>query len=203
MTDDGICWKSNTFPVLLDKRMKFMDKRIKKTKRAIRTLLLELMETDQASKITVSEICNHIEINRSTFYSHYEGIDDVLAEIEDELMEDIVQTVQNQSGNDFNAVLKEISNSISSNKHIYQTLAKSYEFHFTNKLRMTISSLLSLDSKREEWEPKLEHSHSYIRAFIVSGIIGLLLEWLKYDCRDTMLEVSNELQRYFYLAAIN
>ena len=180
-----------------------MDRRIRKTKNSIKNLLLQLMEKDPANRITVTEICNILDINRSTFYSHYEGIDDVLYEIEDELMDEIIIKARNQGRKEFNVVLSEISSNISMNKHTYQILVKSYEAHFVQKLGLTVSSLLALETKKDSWQPKLEHSYDYIRAFMVSGIVGLLLEWLKHDCSDTIPAVSKELIKYFDFTAID
>lgn len=63
-----------------------MDKRMVKTKKAIRTALAELCEEKELGKITVTDISQRADINRKTFYSHYSSIDDVFDEIEDELV---------------------------------------------------------------------------------------------------------------------
>lgn len=41
---------------------------------------LELLEKKDMEYITVKEICEAAGVNRSTFYLHYETIDDLLAE---------------------------------------------------------------------------------------------------------------------------
>ena len=41
---------------------------------------LELLEQKDFAFITVKEICKKAEVNRSTFYLHYETIDDLLSE---------------------------------------------------------------------------------------------------------------------------
>ena len=41
---------------------------------------LELLEKKDFSYITVKEICEKAGVNRSTFYLHYETIDDLLSE---------------------------------------------------------------------------------------------------------------------------
>ena len=42
--------------------------------------LLELLEKKDFDYITVKEICQKAGVNRSTFYLHYETIDDLLSE---------------------------------------------------------------------------------------------------------------------------
>ena len=42
--------------------------------------LISLLEEKSFEYITVSEICKRAEVNRSTFYLHYETMDDLLSE---------------------------------------------------------------------------------------------------------------------------
>ena len=49
-----------------------MDIRVKKTKRAIQKAFVALLREKPIEKITVKEIAERAEINKTTFYSHYE-----------------------------------------------------------------------------------------------------------------------------------
>ena len=48
-----------------------MDLRVKKTERAIRKAFYELMLEKPIPKITVKELAERAEINKTTFYAHY------------------------------------------------------------------------------------------------------------------------------------
>ena len=52
-----------------------MDIRVKKTKRAIQKTFIDLLREKPIEKITVKEIAERAEINKTTFYSHYETLD--------------------------------------------------------------------------------------------------------------------------------
>ena len=62
------------------------DKRTINTKTAIKTALLEMMKEIQFSKISVKDLCERIQINRTTFYIHYANTLGVLTEIIDEFL---------------------------------------------------------------------------------------------------------------------
>lgn len=47
------------------------DARVRYTVHMIQNVFLELLKEKPVAKITVKEICEHAEINRSTFYKHY------------------------------------------------------------------------------------------------------------------------------------
>ena len=59
-----------------------MDIRVKKTKRAIQKTFIDLLREKPIEKITVKEIAERAEINKTTFYSHYETLDALTAEME-------------------------------------------------------------------------------------------------------------------------
>ena len=62
------------------------DKRTICTKTAIKEVLLEMLKETPFSKISVKELCERIDINRTTFYIHYGNTLDVLIEIIDEFL---------------------------------------------------------------------------------------------------------------------
>ena len=63
------------------------DIRIIKTRRAIQAAFLRLMKEKGFAAVTVKDIIRDAEINRSTFYAHYEDKYDLLESIENDLPE--------------------------------------------------------------------------------------------------------------------
>ena len=47
---------------------------------------MELLREKVISSITIKELCQKADINRSTFYSHYRDQFDLLQHIEDEIL---------------------------------------------------------------------------------------------------------------------
>ena len=68
------------------------DKRILKTKKTIRSTLIEMLQQKPFEKITVAEICRRGMISRITFYTHYE---DKYARIEELFSEYTKEAVEN------------------------------------------------------------------------------------------------------------
>ncbi len=63
-----------------------MDRRIIKTKRAIRNAFAELLTIKSLKDICVKDVADLAEINRKTFYNYYSGINQILEEIENEIV---------------------------------------------------------------------------------------------------------------------
>ena len=65
------------------------DKRCLRTRLAIKSALLSLLEDKPLAKITVSELAETAQVNRKTFYNHYPDINSVLYDIESVFLDDI------------------------------------------------------------------------------------------------------------------
>lgn len=66
------------------------DRRTRYTKQVIKDAYLELLDEFQPSKITVTEVCRRADINRGTFYLHYEDLPRVMEELENKAYEEII-----------------------------------------------------------------------------------------------------------------
>lgn len=66
------------------------DIRIKKSKNAMKSALFQLMQKKLYSQISICELCKTAKLNRSTFYSNYDHIDDCLKEIHYDLFEAMI-----------------------------------------------------------------------------------------------------------------
>ena len=86
-----------------------MDKRIIRTKRAIRSAFLELRKEQPLEEIKVIDICALSVINKTTFYKYYTDIFDLNAAIENEVfssfMEDFTSLVK--QGEIFNTLFSD------------------------------------------------------------------------------------------------
>lgn len=62
------------------------DRRVIKTKRAIKSAFAKLLTEKNINDITVSDIAALADINRKTFYNYYSGVYEVVDEIENEIV---------------------------------------------------------------------------------------------------------------------
>lgn len=58
------------------------NRRAQMTRKMITDALIELLQTKSLDKISVREICTRADVNRSTFYDHYEDIYALMRDIE-------------------------------------------------------------------------------------------------------------------------
>lgn len=65
------------------------NRRVRMTKRLLQDALMELLEEKPLEKITVTQVCQKADVNRSTFYAYYPDVGALLAELENGVLEQI------------------------------------------------------------------------------------------------------------------
>lgn len=164
---------------------------------------LALLEEKNFEYITVKELCKRADVNRSTFYLHYENMTDLLAESIEYMnsdflsyfktgMESVSENIEKCPIEDLFLVsskyLTPYLSYIKKNKKLFQTAIKR-------------AATLNLDNTYQRmfehiFNPILERfrfpisERKFVIAFYVHGIIAVITEWLKNDCVDDMHEVE-------------
>ncbi|MGM0866683.1 MAG: TetR/AcrR family transcriptional regulator [Bacillota bacterium] len=67
-----------------------MDRRIVKSKRALKDSILSLMQMKDFKDISITAIVQEADLNRGTFYKHYQYKEDLLNEIIDDVISDLI-----------------------------------------------------------------------------------------------------------------
>ncbi len=124
------------------------NRRVKMTKRLIKEAFIKLMEKTKLNKITVKQICENADINRSTFYAHYSD----QYELFDEIEEDIINITPKVSLYEKGPILKNLTSFfefINENKKIYKIIFEnSTGMYFRNRV---LNKLFNRDDKNISW----------------------------------------------------
>lgn len=160
---------------------------------------LQLLEKKDFSYITVKEICEKAGVNRSTFYLHYETLEDLLSESVEYMNEQFLEHMKYSSVN-FIEQIKECSADelyFIEPKYLLpylEYIQKNKRLFFTAIMR---AKTLRLDDSydkmfRHVFTPVLERykvpveNRRYIIIFYIQGIMAVITEWLKNDCKDSI-----------------
>lgn len=171
------------------------DKRIIKTRRAIKSVFIELMSEIGFAKINVQRIVERAEINRSTFYAHYADKYDLLDEIENELLVGMKETESKIPAGviapqEFNIEFF-MSNSQKTVNYLYENgrlftllLGDKGDPKFIIKFGDVIKSIWV----ERRLVDRLLIPQSYALAAAVGMMTGLITEWVKNDFRESQEE---------------
>ena len=167
------------------------DKRVIRTKKAIRAALFKLMETKDIAAITISELTALANVNRRTFYTHYSNITDILDETESEIVETfggVIQRFDSKSLTDSTYTLfMELSRLVTEEYGFYFQLMKS-DFRGVLITRMKTLLKASADKILGRFTiPSDVENVFLLSSFINGGFLNLFLEWNKSG-RDISIE---------------
>lgn len=158
------------------------DRRMIKTKEAIRRALLCLLSQKDASHIKVSELTETAEISRKTFYLHYSCVDEALAELENEIEQQVVAELRacNFWENRYNlySVISRVDQALKRNQDYSSYLKNRYSrFFIMYRLKDAIKYTL-LEMTRDKF-PAEESDLDVATDFAVSGVVSMYYEWLR------------------------
>lgn len=73
------------------------DRRVVRTRKAIREAFLNLLRSEDYDRVTITAVAREADIDRKTFYLHYDSVDDVLDEFIRERAEQMVASLREES----------------------------------------------------------------------------------------------------------
>ena len=94
------------------------DARVRYTRMMIQQTFLDLLKKKPISKITVKEICDIAQINRATFYKHYQDPYDLLEQFQNEAIQGLLDMIEASSEKSTEQILLSILTIMKENKDI-------------------------------------------------------------------------------------
>lgn len=164
--------------------------------------LLLILENKDYEFITVKEICQKAGVNRSTFYLHYESMND--------LLEEAIEMINQKFYSTFNVnptfIQENIKNKNKDNLILitseYLTPYLKFVCEHKKLFKLTISKpylLKSVDAfsfmNKKYFAPIMsvfgieKDIQTYMIKYYINGIIAIVNEWLKNDCDKSIEEI--------------
>nr|WP_078430561.1 TetR/AcrR family transcriptional regulator [Alkalihalobacterium alkalinitrilicum] len=178
-----------------------LDRRKKYTRMILKDSLMKILKEKPISTITVKEICELADINRSTFYSHFSDQFDLLYKIEEELIEDMNETLSQYNYTKEEEAIQmteKMLDYVAANSDKCQTLFSEHgDATFQKRVMMiahqfTVKNWMTVNNVDKEIS-------EYISMFVVSGSIHVIINWLDNgmdkspkEMADIMIKLTNK-----------
>ena len=172
-----------------------------KTKALIKKTFVELMDEKKSlNHITVTELVKRANINRGTFYTHYDSIYDIAEEFEAETINLLANDNQElNTYQDMHKYFDKVVFYLKKNETTYQMLLSSNEpYMFLNKL----SKLLNEKIKHFLKYNRLNDSDLNI-SFFVDGLMLQVLKYFKGEKNYSLDELSIKAKEWFKMLFTN
>ncbi len=181
--------------------MKTIDRRTRKTKKAIRHAFAELLSQKDINDITIRDIADLADINRKTFYNYYSGIYQIVDEIENEIVStyekvlgevDIKRDLKNPY-----RIFERLTSIINTDLDFYGYLLSMRE---NVSLVSKIVTMLKAKTK-EALHPQIEIDETtadIVLDYAISGMIAVYQQWFNSDRRQSIEEISSTISILFF-----
>lgn len=166
--------------------------------------LIILLEQKDIDYITVKEICEKAGVNRSTFYLHYDTVDDLLNETLDYIVKKLINHF-NKEPKDFILSLNTLDKKdlvlineeylrpylefIKENKKVFIAVFKNPVVMKANEAYSGLEEYIFNPILDKYGMPN--NKKKYILQFYVSGIVAIIKEWTINDCKDSIDDIMD------------
>lgn len=156
-------------------------KSAKRSRKLIRTAFAKLLLEKPVNKITVTDIVKEADLNRGTFYAHYQNPQDVLKEIENEIMDNLLEVLREIDYQDFfqnpKPIILKINHYLEEDLEYFKMLIQcSGSEQFIDRLKKIFVSYMERDANvpKALKETKIFELTVY---FIAGGMAELYKRW--------------------------
>ena len=178
-----------------------------RSKTMIRQAFLELLQEKPYEKITVTDIAQRADLNRSTFYAHYPDVQGLIEEIEEEIINRSMQllsevTCQNIF-QDPKIFLQILVQPVEENKKLYQLLVQS---DYAGRQLYRINEAFASYVLNSPEIPENLRSSKYFAVrinFFIGGIINTYCQWLTGELDCSLDDIAEDIARTIQISAFD
>ena len=165
--------------------LKSDSRRVRKTKILLKKSLIELMREKPIHEISIKDICLGADINRSTFYRHYntqfELYDEVIEDITNDISEIFVSSAVEE--NSTNKFLVEVLKYIEANRDTFLVI-------LSGKSNVSMGETFNRFTSRFISDENSSELKVYIIQFIAAGMTSFIWTWLNKENRRSAEDVA-------------
>lgn len=196
-----------------------LDRRVIRTKQLLRKALLDLMEEKGIERITVKDLTDKANINRGTFYLHYQDAYDLLDQIKEEMLAGLSVNIKELNPLEFKKYAEK-GEAYPGSVKIVQYMEKNADFFriafsprgdfgFSKQITQLVKELMRdnvfkhvKDALEANTKPELQIPPDYLFAYISSAQLGLMRHWFETGRELPPHEVAAIATRMVYYGSI-
>ena len=173
-----------------------VDRRVVKTKKAIKAAFTQLLTEKNINDITISDIAALADINRKTFYNYYAGVYEVVDEIENDIVSrfDAMLTELDFTGNASRPymVFKKLTSVINTDTEFFGYLLS---MNANVSLSTKIVDMLKAKTKAilQKYMDVEEHKLDLMLEFMVTGVVAVYRRWFNSERREPIEAISESI----------
>ena len=188
------------------------DRRITRSKKALRDAIVALLEEREFDDITVNDLCERADLNRGTFYNHFRDQDDLLATLENEVIADLDHFQEQMQ--DLTVpylwthktkkrplpLLVELYDYLrEQGDFLHAVLGPGGDVRFAPRLRDSVCTNLIQSILHERYRNDPEPFVRYYVAFFASAYMGVIMRWIETGMQESSEDMALIAVRLFFI----
>ncbi|TQS74260.1 TetR family transcriptional regulator [Ornithinibacillus gellani] len=179
---------------------RYFDKRVQRSKTAIKGAFLTLLYKKPFSQITVSEIVKEADYNRGTFYANFETKEHLRDELIQDILREMVKQIrvpyQSNKKVDFykmNAEDITLFHYFKENARLYRLLLSDHiRVDFRHQMAKAIEDLFILEYDYQLKKDTIIDS-KWLYIYRAHGVAGLIIRWIEEDFKEDPIYMSRQI----------
>lgn len=160
------------------------NRRAKYTQKVIREAVLSLLQRKAVEAITVTEVCELADINRTTFYRYYKDIPDCEDQIETEFIDSL-----------------KIPEDFTPFQSLEALLTRFYENPKLSNLAFVEGKTRLLEKMQQVLDPRpspVTNVNTYQGIYVMAGLQNVLKSWVKRGMPESPHELTSIVERLLF-----
>ena len=173
------------------------DRRVRRTKKALRGALAKLLMEKELHEITVQELTDLADIHRATFYSHYQDIFELYEQTEDEFLTELSSLLKENPTHNYEELIATLINYVWDNQLMFQMLlGENGNTRFRSKVgKLLEDRYLSICLYETPIDP-IPDEWNYLAGYHIHGCMNMIGEWIQSGFTEPS---KKELVKLIYL----
>ncbi len=182
----------------MEQKTRRPDRRILKTKKAIKKAFVKLLLTKDYNKITIKDIATEADVDRKTVYNYYSGIHEIREEIENEIVKSMDDSISQFEHMDAYAhatkIFSALTTIINQNSELFGYLFKSdNNTQIVRKIIFYVEDYVYRVLKDSSISYLGQDKLHFMSNFIAGGAVVVYQDWFNSDKKTPLVKLSDDL----------
>ena len=162
------------------RRLNNTDRRVKRTKKALRDAFFTLLEEKNINQISVTELTSLADVNRATFYFYYTDLLDMLQQIQNETYQMFEEILGNAPANiatveGFTEYAENLFDFCTKHETLVRFVVKN---DTNNQVYKQIQSLMinNIPNSKDAFDKG--NPARYATSYILNAMVGVMIDWM-------------------------
>lgn len=157
-----------------------------------------LFEEKGIGNVTIEAIAEKADVSRSTFFSHFTSLDDLLMQIANEEIDDVIKAADKDGALDINAIFTQLSKDAYPYPYLFAELITRSIISQSNSSIEKVFSLIDSQIAKEGYEEILKCFPSEdVSAFIFGAYFGLIFQkFISKEPFEDPNETNDKIQHF-------